>query len=155
MVSPVHCAVPFYGDPGQPDGPVPGQKLYLVSGRNVWFPGAYVSWPSADAQYKSVSNATCQGLQELDPSGISLVRRLRAWGARTSQQHRRTGSAGGRADFATPCSSSLSGVSKSCIIPASFPSSTHFHETTYFWETGSDRIHRVLFCGSTPGRVSV
>ncbi|KAJ6523887.1 hypothetical protein DFH09DRAFT_1329752 [Mycena vulgaris] len=63
------CAVPFYGDPGQPDGPVPGQKIYLVSGRNVRCrcPGAYVSWPSADAQYKSVSNATVKGYRRWAP----------------------------------------------------------------------------------------
>ncbi|KAJ6522123.1 hypothetical protein DFH09DRAFT_1372799 [Mycena vulgaris] len=67
MASPVHCAVPFYGDPGQPDGSVPGQKLYLVSGRNVRFPGAYVSWPSADAQYKSVSNATVKSYRSWTP----------------------------------------------------------------------------------------
>ncbi|KAJ7107448.1 hypothetical protein C8R44DRAFT_885461 [Mycena epipterygia] len=52
------CAVPFYHDPGQPDGPVAGQKMYLVSGRNVEFPGAYVSWPSAAAQYHTTSSAT-------------------------------------------------------------------------------------------------
>ncbi|KAJ6511849.1 hypothetical protein DFH09DRAFT_1333513 [Mycena vulgaris] len=55
---PIRCAVPFYGDPGQPDSPMPGQKIYLVSGRNVRCPAAYVSWPSADTQYKSVSNVT-------------------------------------------------------------------------------------------------
>ncbi|KAJ7141037.1 hypothetical protein C8R44DRAFT_866699 [Mycena epipterygia] len=52
------CAVPFYHNPGQPDGPVAGQKMYLVSGRTVEFPGAYVSWPSAAAQYNATSCAT-------------------------------------------------------------------------------------------------
>lgn len=38
------CAVPFYADPGQPNGPQVGQKIYLVTGRNVRAPGAYASW---------------------------------------------------------------------------------------------------------------
>ncbi|KAJ7136900.1 hypothetical protein C8R44DRAFT_868992 [Mycena epipterygia] len=52
------CAVPFYHDPGQPDGPVVGQKIYLVSGVNVEYPGAYVSWPSAAAEYNTSSSAS-------------------------------------------------------------------------------------------------
>ncbi|KAJ7645776.1 hypothetical protein B0H17DRAFT_1215907 [Mycena rosella] len=32
--------------------------MYLVSGRNVEFPGVYVSWPSAAAQYHTTSSAT-------------------------------------------------------------------------------------------------
>ncbi|KAJ6524641.1 hypothetical protein DFH09DRAFT_1189404 [Mycena vulgaris] len=67
MTSPFRCAVPFYGDPGQPDGPVAGQKIYLVSGRNVRFPGAYVSWPSAHTQFNNVSNATVKGYKTWGP----------------------------------------------------------------------------------------
>ncbi|KAJ6595065.1 hypothetical protein DFH09DRAFT_1305748 [Mycena vulgaris] len=61
------CRVPFYADPGQPDGPQVGQKIYLVTGRNVGAPGVYVSWPSADAQYKSVPGATLKGYKTWEP----------------------------------------------------------------------------------------
>ncbi|KAJ6575961.1 hypothetical protein DFH09DRAFT_1078319 [Mycena vulgaris] len=112
---PIRCAVPFYGDPGQPDGPVPGQKIYLVSGRNVRCPGAYVSWPSADAQYKSVSNATVKGYRrwapleaawfaacdrgEHDHPGLSDSPHDLALGAITGTLTRRSGTP------ASPCSS--------------------------------------------------
>ncbi|KAJ7111193.1 hypothetical protein C8R43DRAFT_1139197 [Mycena crocata] len=46
---------------GQPLTPFTGQKLYLVTGSQVDRPGAYVSWPSADFQYKKVSGATLKG----------------------------------------------------------------------------------------------
>ncbi|KAJ6487489.1 hypothetical protein C8R47DRAFT_1216258 [Mycena vitilis] len=55
------CDPPFYPDPGQPDQPRPGQKMFLVCGRNVKAPGYYVSWPSADLQYKHISGATLKG----------------------------------------------------------------------------------------------
>ncbi|KAJ7433328.1 hypothetical protein FB451DRAFT_1473558 [Mycena latifolia] len=61
------CAVPFYADPGQPNGPLPGQKIYLVSGRNVCFPGAYVSWPSAEAQWTGVSDASMMSYRHWEP----------------------------------------------------------------------------------------
>ncbi|KAJ7093331.1 hypothetical protein B0H15DRAFT_799151 [Mycena belliarum] len=64
------CPVPFYVDPGAPDGPLPGQKIYLVTGRGVDFPGAYVSCdvrPSADAQYKGVRNATLKSYTSWAP----------------------------------------------------------------------------------------
>ncbi|KAJ7101235.1 hypothetical protein B0H15DRAFT_943562 [Mycena belliarum] len=63
----LRCAVPFHADPGQPAGPLPGQKIYLVTGREVRHPGAYVSWPSADAQYKKVSNATLKSYKSWEP----------------------------------------------------------------------------------------
>ncbi|KAJ6597142.1 hypothetical protein DFH09DRAFT_1072048 [Mycena vulgaris] len=66
-MAPTRCPVPFYADPCQPVGPLPGQKIYLVCGRNVLFPGAYASWPSADAQYKSVSNATVKAYRTWAP----------------------------------------------------------------------------------------
>ncbi|KAJ7601669.1 hypothetical protein DFH06DRAFT_1352328 [Mycena polygramma] len=55
------CDPPFHPDPGQPARPLSGQKMFLVCGRNVKAPGYYVSWPSADAQYKHVSGATLKG----------------------------------------------------------------------------------------------
>ncbi|KAJ7079805.1 hypothetical protein B0H15DRAFT_953891 [Mycena belliarum] len=61
------CAVPFYPDPGQPQGPLPGQKIYLVTGRKVRFPGAYVSWSSADAQYKNVPSANLKSYKLWGP----------------------------------------------------------------------------------------
>ncbi|KAJ6461986.1 hypothetical protein C8R47DRAFT_1225619 [Mycena vitilis] len=48
-------------DGGLPDRPQPGQKMFLVCGRNVKAPGYYVSWPSADFQYKRVSGASLKG----------------------------------------------------------------------------------------------
>ncbi|KAJ7906472.1 hypothetical protein B0H13DRAFT_1880537 [Mycena leptocephala] len=36
-------------------------KIYLVTGRKVECPGAYASWTSADAQYRTVSAATVKG----------------------------------------------------------------------------------------------
>ncbi|KAJ7494557.1 hypothetical protein B0H11DRAFT_2227364 [Mycena galericulata] len=58
---PYRCDPPFYADPSQPTSPVPGQRVYLVCGRNVKNPGVYGSWPSADAEYKGVSDATLKG----------------------------------------------------------------------------------------------
>ncbi|KAJ7432043.1 hypothetical protein B0H11DRAFT_2261106 [Mycena galericulata] len=55
------CDPPFYADPLQSTSPVPGQRVYLVCGRNVKNPGVYGSWPSADAEYKGVSGATLKG----------------------------------------------------------------------------------------------
>ncbi|KAJ7761169.1 hypothetical protein DFH07DRAFT_957247 [Mycena maculata] len=53
------CEPPFYPDPDQPpDEPLLRRRLYLVCGRNVKHPGAYVSWPSAEAEYTGVSSAT-------------------------------------------------------------------------------------------------
>ncbi|KAJ7020585.1 hypothetical protein C8F04DRAFT_1274890 [Mycena alexandri] len=52
------CPLPFYPDPGQPQQPLAGQKLYLVMGRECDLPGAFVSWPSAGAQYNKFSSAT-------------------------------------------------------------------------------------------------
>ncbi|KAJ7679977.1 hypothetical protein B0H17DRAFT_1138884 [Mycena rosella] len=68
---PIYCAVPFYGDPGQLRRPLEGQKLYLVTGRQVRFPGAYVSWPSASAQYSDVSNATLKGYKSWSTLGAA------------------------------------------------------------------------------------
>ncbi|KAJ7429962.1 hypothetical protein B0H11DRAFT_2264497 [Mycena galericulata] len=73
MSSPSSCPVPFYYDPGQPDSPLPNQKLYLVFGRNVACPGAYASWPSADAQYKSVSDATLKSYKLWEPLEAAWV----------------------------------------------------------------------------------
>ncbi|KAJ7677643.1 hypothetical protein B0H17DRAFT_1139515 [Mycena rosella] len=64
MSSKFRCNVPFYGDPGQPSSPLPGQKIYLVTGRNVRAPGAYVSWPSAHAQYSRVLNASVKAYKD-------------------------------------------------------------------------------------------
>ncbi|KAJ7092131.1 hypothetical protein C8R43DRAFT_964684 [Mycena crocata] len=61
MGDPYRCQVPYYPDPGQPLTPFTRQKLYLVTGSQVDRPGAYVSWPSADFQYKKVSGATLKG----------------------------------------------------------------------------------------------
>ncbi|KAJ7446809.1 hypothetical protein B0H11DRAFT_2248575 [Mycena galericulata] len=58
---PYRCDPPFYADPSQPTSPVPGSRVYLVCGRNVKNPGVYSSWPSADAEYKGVSDATLKG----------------------------------------------------------------------------------------------
>ncbi|KAJ7669561.1 hypothetical protein DFH06DRAFT_1321617 [Mycena polygramma] len=55
------CEPPFHADPGQENEPLMGRKLYLVCGRNVKKPGYYISWPSADLQYKHVSGATLKG----------------------------------------------------------------------------------------------
>ncbi|KAJ6601122.1 hypothetical protein DFH09DRAFT_1302430 [Mycena vulgaris] len=67
MASSRRCPVPFYADPGQPAGPLPGQKIYLVCSQNVQFPGAYTSWPSANAQYTSVSNVTVKAYRTWPP----------------------------------------------------------------------------------------
>ncbi|KAF8145015.1 hypothetical protein K438DRAFT_1992271 [Mycena galopus ATCC 62051] len=65
MSSPFYrCEPPFYADPGQPDQPLKGRKLYLVCGRLVQQPGVYTSWPSADAQYKNVSGATVKSYRD-------------------------------------------------------------------------------------------
>ncbi|KAJ7895849.1 hypothetical protein B0H13DRAFT_1885371 [Mycena leptocephala] len=45
----------------EPESPPTRKKVYLVLGVNVKKPGGYLSWPSADAQYKSVSAATIKG----------------------------------------------------------------------------------------------
>ncbi|KAJ6455094.1 hypothetical protein C8R47DRAFT_1228408 [Mycena vitilis] len=55
-----HCPVPFYPDPGQSTDPRLYKKIYLVTGRNVVQPGAYGSWPSANAQYTGVADAASQ-----------------------------------------------------------------------------------------------
>ncbi|KAJ7174320.1 hypothetical protein C8R46DRAFT_1214531 [Mycena filopes] len=52
------CALPFHPDPAQPPTPLTGQKLYLVMGPECDTPGAYVSWPSASAQYNKYPTAT-------------------------------------------------------------------------------------------------
>ncbi|KAJ7471710.1 hypothetical protein B0H11DRAFT_1919551 [Mycena galericulata] len=67
------CPVPFYYDPGQPDTPLPNEKWYLVFGRNVACPGAYASWPSADAQYKNVSDATLKSYKQWEPLEAAWV----------------------------------------------------------------------------------
>ncbi|KAF7326474.1 CxC2 domain-containing protein [Mycena venus] len=56
--SPYRCNPPYHPDPGKPDTPSAGKKLYLVCGRRVNKPGMYTLWASADAQYKYVSGAT-------------------------------------------------------------------------------------------------
>ncbi|KAJ7078698.1 hypothetical protein B0H15DRAFT_954378 [Mycena belliarum] len=50
------CTVPHYHDPGAPT--LPRAKLYLVIGPTVEFPGAYASWPTADALYKASAGST-------------------------------------------------------------------------------------------------
>ncbi|KAJ7919818.1 hypothetical protein B0H13DRAFT_2320106 [Mycena leptocephala] len=60
------CDPTFYPDPGEPQQPLPGQKMYLVCGQKVQAPGYYVSWPSADLQYKHVSGATLKGYYNLE-----------------------------------------------------------------------------------------
>ncbi|KAJ7803724.1 hypothetical protein B0H14DRAFT_3487085 [Mycena olivaceomarginata] len=45
------CDLPFRPDPGQPNRPLSGQKIYLVSGPDCKNPGAFVSWPSASAEF--------------------------------------------------------------------------------------------------------
>ncbi|KAJ6470724.1 hypothetical protein DFH09DRAFT_1110748 [Mycena vulgaris] len=111
-MSPVRCPVPFYGDPGQPDGPIPGQKIYLVTGRNVRFPGAYVSWltlarPSADSQYKSVSGATLKGYRQWSPLES-------AWFAGCDRgEHEHTAEAGASCPTDTPFVRSLPPATRS------------------------------------------
>ncbi|KAJ6479766.1 hypothetical protein C8R45DRAFT_1101210 [Mycena sanguinolenta] len=58
------CEPVFHPDPGEPAQPLPGQKMFLVCGKYVQAPGYYVSWPSADAQYKGVSGATLKGYRD-------------------------------------------------------------------------------------------
>ncbi|KAJ7689137.1 hypothetical protein B0H17DRAFT_1135187 [Mycena rosella] len=65
--SPFRCAVPFHPDPGQPQIPVTGQPLYLVTGVQVNKPGAYMSWSSASAQYTGVSAATLKRYRSWPP----------------------------------------------------------------------------------------
>ncbi|KAJ7149515.1 hypothetical protein C8R43DRAFT_1128509 [Mycena crocata] len=72
------CEPPFFPDPGQPTQPQPGQKLYLVCGRNLRAPGVYASWPTAEAEWKSVprdSGSSCK-------SYYSLSKLRSAWYAR-------------------------------------------------------------------------
>ncbi|KAJ7481075.1 hypothetical protein B0H11DRAFT_2232988 [Mycena galericulata] len=52
------CALPFHPDPGQPQTYIPGEKIYLVSGRDCQKPGAYVSWPSASAELNLYATAS-------------------------------------------------------------------------------------------------
>ncbi|KAJ6466181.1 hypothetical protein DFH09DRAFT_1112379 [Mycena vulgaris] len=99
-------------NPGQPDGPIPGQKIYLVTGRNVRFPGAYVSWltlarPSADSQYKSVSGATIKGYRQWSPLES-------AWFAGCDRgEHEHTAEAGASCPTDTPSVRSLPPATRS------------------------------------------
>ncbi|KAJ7487173.1 hypothetical protein B0H11DRAFT_2230481 [Mycena galericulata] len=64
LISPVtmssngRCALPFHPDPGQPKSVASGQKIYLVSGPDCQKAGAYVSWPSASAEYNRYATAS-------------------------------------------------------------------------------------------------
>ncbi|KAJ6591796.1 hypothetical protein DFH09DRAFT_1306513 [Mycena vulgaris] len=55
----VYCDVPRYDDAGVPVDSM--AKLYLVTGANVEYPGAYASWPAADAMYKKSAGSTLKG----------------------------------------------------------------------------------------------
>ncbi|KAJ6527223.1 hypothetical protein DFH09DRAFT_1328188 [Mycena vulgaris] len=59
MSGEVYCNVPRYDDPGVTVDLK--AKLYLVTGTTVEFPGAYTSWPSADAMYKKSPGSTLKG----------------------------------------------------------------------------------------------
>ncbi|KAJ6529049.1 hypothetical protein DFH09DRAFT_1094182 [Mycena vulgaris] len=99
-------------NPGQPDGPIPGQKIYLVTGHNVRFPGAYVSWPSADSQYKSVSGATIKGYRQWTPLES-------AWFAGCDRgEHTHTAEAGVSCSTDTPLVRSLQPTTRSAPSPA-------------------------------------
>ncbi|KAJ7657839.1 hypothetical protein DFH06DRAFT_1327897 [Mycena polygramma] len=50
------CQVPIHRDPGATDE-IPA-KYYLLTGASVEAPGAYISWPTADAQYKKSPGST-------------------------------------------------------------------------------------------------
>ncbi|KAJ7433760.1 hypothetical protein B0H11DRAFT_2259134 [Mycena galericulata] len=70
----VHCEVPIHLDPGA-TGKNP-KKYYLVTGVLPDSAGAYVSWQSADAQYKSQPGAT---LKSYVPADWALL--VSAWHA--------------------------------------------------------------------------
>ncbi|KAJ7710794.1 hypothetical protein B0H17DRAFT_1190485 [Mycena rosella] len=71
MSSPLRCAVLFYPDPAQPEGPQAAQNIYLVTGQNIRCPGAYISWPSANAQYSTVSRATLKSYKQWAPLEVA------------------------------------------------------------------------------------
>ncbi|KAJ7839975.1 hypothetical protein B0H14DRAFT_3458428 [Mycena olivaceomarginata] len=58
------CVLPFHPDPGQPGQPVAHQKICLVSEPDCKKPGAYISWPSASAEYSKYSSASIKSYTE-------------------------------------------------------------------------------------------
>ncbi|KAJ6448047.1 hypothetical protein C8R47DRAFT_1211926 [Mycena vitilis] len=70
----ISCKVPVHRDAGATDENP--SKYYLVTGTNVEAPGAYISWPSADAQYKKAPGATLKGYTPAEWRNLEA-----AWGA--------------------------------------------------------------------------
>ncbi|KAJ6523780.1 hypothetical protein DFH09DRAFT_1329815 [Mycena vulgaris] len=100
---PIRCAVPFYGNPGQPDSPMPGQKIYLVIGRNG-VPNAtvkgYRQWSPLEAAWFAACDRG-----EHDHPGLSDYPHGMALGAITAALPPRSGTP------ASPCSSGSIGSS--------------------------------------------